>query len=57
MISSTILMKFIGAFFKPNGMNNHLKKPSFDLKEVFHTYVYCSGVGPKVMHLTAKGKS
>jgi hypothetical protein len=31
-ISSIILMKVVGAFFKPKGMTNHSKRPSFDLK-------------------------
>jgi hypothetical protein len=38
-ISSIILMKFVGAFFKPKGMTNHSKRP-FDLKAVFHTLIY-----------------
>jgi hypothetical protein len=38
-ISSIILMKFFGAFFNPKGMTNHSKRPSFDLKEFFHTSV------------------
>jgi len=33
-------MKVFGAFFKPKGMANHSKRPSFDLKVVFHTSVY-----------------
>jgi hypothetical protein len=40
-ISSIILIKVVGAFVKPKGMTNHSKRPSFDLKEVFHTSV-CS---------------
>jgi hypothetical protein len=40
-ISSIILIKVVGAFSKPKGMTNHSKRPSFDLKEVFHTSV-CS---------------
>jgi hypothetical protein len=40
-ISSIILMKVARAFVKPNGMKNHSKIPSFDLKVVFHTFV-CS---------------
>jgi hypothetical protein len=40
-ISSIILMKVAGAFFKPKGMTNHSKRPSFDLKTVFYTFV-CS---------------
>jgi hypothetical protein len=42
-ISSIILMKVVGAFFKPKGMTNHSKRPSFDLKVVFHTFVYSIG--------------
>jgi hypothetical protein len=42
-ISSIILMKFVGEFFKPKGMNNHSKRPSFDLKVVFHTSVFSIG--------------
>jgi hypothetical protein len=30
-------MKVVGAFVKPKGMTNHSKRPSFDLKVVFHT--------------------
>jgi hypothetical protein len=40
-ISSIILIKVAGAFVKPKGMTNHSKRPSFDLKVVFHTFV-CS---------------
>jgi hypothetical protein len=32
-------MKVAGAFVKPKGMTNHSKRPSFDLKVVFHTSV------------------
>jgi hypothetical protein len=42
-ISSIILIKFVGAFSKSKGMTNHSKRPSFDLKAVFHTYVYSIG--------------
>jgi hypothetical protein len=42
-ISSIILMKVVGAFFKPKGMTNHSKRPSFDLKVVFHTSLYSIG--------------
>jgi hypothetical protein len=35
-----ILMKVVGSFVKPKGMTNHSKRPSFDLKVVFHTFVY-----------------
>jgi hypothetical protein len=31
--------EFVGAFVKPKGMTNHSKRPSLDLKEVFHTSV------------------
>jgi hypothetical protein len=40
-ISSIILMKVVGAFFEPKGMTSHSKRPSFDLKVVFHASV-CS---------------
>jgi hypothetical protein len=40
-ISSIILIKVVGEFFKPKGMTNHSKRPSFDLKAIFHTSV-CS---------------
>jgi hypothetical protein len=40
-ILSIILIKVVGAFFKPKGMTYHSKVPSFDLKAVFHTTV-CS---------------
>jgi hypothetical protein len=33
------LMKVVGAFVKPKGMTNHSKRPSLDLKVVFHTSV------------------
>jgi hypothetical protein len=42
-ISSIILIKVVGAFFKIKGMTNHSKRPSFDLKVVFHTFVYSIG--------------
>jgi len=42
-ISSINLMKVAGAFVKPKGMTNHSKRPSFDLKAVFHTSVYSIG--------------
>jgi hypothetical protein len=38
-ISSIILMNVIGALVKPKGMTNHSKRPSLDLKVVFHTSV------------------
>jgi hypothetical protein len=31
------LMKFVGAFVKQKGMTNHSRRPSLDLKVVFHT--------------------
>ena len=31
------LMKVSGGFFNLKGMTNHLKRPSLDLKAVFHT--------------------
>jgi hypothetical protein len=37
--SSINLMKVAVAFFKPKGMTNHSKRPSLDLKAVFHTSV------------------
>jgi hypothetical protein len=37
------LMKVVGAFVKPKGMTNHLKRPSLDLKVVFHTSVGSMG--------------
>jgi hypothetical protein len=40
-ISSIILMKVVGAFFKPKGITSHSKRPSFELKVVFHSSV-CS---------------
>jgi hypothetical protein len=36
-----ILIKVVGEFVKPKGMPNHSKRPSFDLKAIFHTFV-CS---------------
>jgi hypothetical protein len=42
-ISSIILMKVVGAFFKPKGMTNHSKRPSFELKVVFHISLYSIG--------------
>ena len=38
-MSSISLMKVAGAFVSPKGMTNHLKRPSLDLKAVFHTSV------------------
>jgi hypothetical protein len=40
-ISSIILMNVDGALIKPKGNTNHSKRPSLDLKVVFHTSV-CS---------------
>jgi hypothetical protein len=42
---SIILMKVVGEFFKPKGMTNHSKRPSLDLKVVFHTSSYLLGPG------------
>jgi hypothetical protein len=42
-ISTINLMKVVGAFFKPNDMTNHSKRPSLGLKEVFHPSVYSMG--------------
>ena len=36
-MSSISLMKVVGAFVNPKGMNNHSKRPSLDLKAIFHT--------------------
>jgi hypothetical protein len=41
--SSINLMKVVGAFFNPKGMNNHSKRPYLDLKVVFHTLVSSMG--------------
>jgi hypothetical protein len=41
--SSINLMKVDGAFVKPKGMTNHLKRPSLDFKVVFHTTVGLMG--------------
>jgi hypothetical protein len=41
--SSINLMKVAGAFVYPKGMTNHLKRPSLDLKVVFHTLVGSMG--------------
>jgi hypothetical protein len=41
--SSINLMKVVGAFFKPKGMTNHSKRPSLDLKVVFHISVGSMG--------------
>jgi hypothetical protein len=37
------LMKVVGAFVKTKGMNNHSKRPSLDLKVIFHTLVGSMG--------------
>jgi hypothetical protein len=42
-ILSINLMEVVGEFFKPKGMTNHSKGPSFDLKAFFHTFVYSIG--------------
>ena len=36
-MSSISLIKVAGAFVNPKGMTNHSKRPSLDLKAVFHT--------------------
>jgi hypothetical protein len=36
-ISSIICMNVTGELVKPKGMTNHSKRPSLDLKDVFHT--------------------
>jgi hypothetical protein len=41
--SSINLMKVTGAFVKPKGMTSHSKRPSLDLKVVFHTSVGSMG--------------
>jgi len=35
-MSSINIIKFAGAFINLKGMTNHSKRPSFDLKVVFH---------------------
>jgi hypothetical protein len=42
-ISFINLMEVVGVFIKPKGMTNHSKRPSFDLKAVFHTFLYSIG--------------
>jgi hypothetical protein len=42
-ISPIILIKVVGALVKPKGMTNHSKILSFELKAVFHTFVYYIG--------------
>jgi hypothetical protein len=41
--SSINLMKVVGAFIKPKGMTSHSKRPSLDLKVVFHASVGSMG--------------
>jgi hypothetical protein len=41
--SSINVMKVVGAFVKPKGMISHSKRPSLDLKVVFHTSVGSMG--------------
>jgi hypothetical protein len=41
--SSINLMKVVGAFVKPKGMTNHLKRPYLYLKVFFHTSVHSMG--------------
>jgi hypothetical protein len=41
--SSINLMKLVGAFVKPKGMTIHLKRPSLDLKVVFHASIDSMG--------------
>jgi len=38
-MSSINLIKVVGEFVNPKGMTNHSKRPSLDLKVVFHTFV------------------
>jgi hypothetical protein len=42
--SSINLIKVAGAFSMPKGMTNHSKRPSLDLKVVFHTSVGSMGI-------------
>jgi hypothetical protein len=37
-ISSIILMKVVGEFFKPKDMMSHSKRHYFDLEVIFHTF-------------------
>jgi hypothetical protein len=39
-ISSIIHMNVVRELVKPKGMTNHSKRPSLDLKVVFHTSVF-----------------
>jgi hypothetical protein len=41
--SSINLMKVVGAFVKIKGMTKHSKRPSLDLKSIFHTSVGSMG--------------
>jgi hypothetical protein len=41
--SSINLMKVVGAIVKPKGMTIYLRRPSLDLKVVFHTSVGSMG--------------
>jgi hypothetical protein len=41
--SSINLMKVVGAFVNPKGMTRLLKRPSLDLKFVFHTSIGLMG--------------
>jgi uncharacterized protein YdaL len=41
--SSINLMKVDGAFVNPKGMTNHSKRPSLNLKFVFHTSIGSMG--------------
>jgi hypothetical protein len=41
--SSINLMKFVGTFVRPKDMTNHSKRPSLDLKVVFHASVGSMG--------------
>jgi hypothetical protein len=42
-ISFIILMKVAREFVKPKGMIRHSKRPSLDLKAVFHTSFFSIG--------------
>jgi hypothetical protein len=47
-ISSIILLKVAGAFFKPKVITNHSKRPSFDLKAVERLHINLTEVfGPR----------
>jgi hypothetical protein len=47
--SSINLLKVASAFVKPKGMTNHSKRPSLDLKFVFHTSFGSMGIGNLVV--------